>query len=59
MKFFQQLPNYFFMEASSFSCERTTTKVSGPVYELFSQVVINVKKHTECPNKSDLSFKLK
>ena len=35
-KFFRRLPNYFFIESTSFSCEKTTMKVSGPVNELFS-----------------------
>ena len=34
-KFFRRLPNYFFTESSSFSCKKTTMKVSGPVNKLF------------------------
>ena len=43
MKFFRWLPNYFFKESSFFSCEKTTMKISRPVNEFFSEVVMNLK----------------
>ena len=32
---FSMITKLFFLESASFSCEETTTKISGPVNELF------------------------
>ena len=41
--FFDDYEIIFKTESSSFSCEKATMKISGPVNELFCQVVINLK----------------
>ena len=52
-KFFRRLPNYFFMESFSFSCKKTTMKLSGPVNELFSEVFINLKNENPTLSKTE------
>ena len=41
---FLTITKLFFPESPSFSCEKTTMKITGPVNELFFKVCINLKQ---------------